>query len=192
MNLLIANTIAYSLIIITTFIILNFLTSGFITNFIKTKAARGKKALLFVEGRTGNYYRTGEIKEDELYYINREKVKKIITIKEGQVRRIMNIPFLMIDDIKNAILNPDYTTATGHDAANVDNLLTRAMMAPTTMLEKLVRIILLATIITIILVIVVGLLTFATKQGLLPIRNACETAAQNTIQIKQILTNTTI
>jgi len=191
MNPVIQNVIVYTSIIFIAFFVMNFITSGFIINFMKAKAGRGKKALLFVEGRTGNYFKVAEIKEDELYYVNREKVKKILTIRDGQVRRIMNIPFLQIDDVKNAIQNPDFTTASGHDAANVDNLLTRCLMAPSTMLEKFVKIILIIVIVLVLIAITTAFLVFMVKKGQAPIQSSCDTAAQMSIQIKEILTNTT-
>ena len=192
MNPVFINVISYTTIIFVSLFLFNFLSSGFLMAFIKTKAGRGRRALLFVEGRSGNYFKVGDIKEDELYYKNREGVKKILTIKEGQVRRIMNIPFMQIDDVKNAIQNPDFTTASGHDAANVDNLLTRALMAPSTMLEKFVKIILIITIVLVLLSIVIGFLVFKINSGMPSISGNSATAAQQCTAIAKHLNITNI
>ena len=192
MNPVFINVISYTTIIFVSLFLFNFLSSGFLMAFIKTKAGRGKRSLLFVEGRSGNYFKVGDIKEDELYYKNREGVKKILTIKEGQVRRIMNIPFMQIDDVKNAIQNPDFTTASGHDAANVDNLLTRALMAPSTMLEKFVKIILIITIVLVLLSIVIGFLVFKVNSGMPSISSNSATAAQQCTAIAKHLNITNI
>jgi hypothetical protein len=192
MNPVFTNVIAYTTIIFVSFFLMNFISSGFLINFIKAKVGRGKRALLFVEGRTGNYFKVGDIKEDELYYKNREGTKKILSIKEGQVRRIMNIPFMQIDDVKNAILNPDFTTASGHDAANVDNLLTRALMAPSTLLEKFVKIILIIVIVLVIVSLAIGFLTFKINSGIPSISGNAATAAQQCTAIAKHLNITNI
>ena len=181
MNPVIINVIAYVTVIFASLFLFNFLSSGFLLQFIKAKAGRGKKAIIMLRTVSGDRWVVGVFSEDELFYTNPQKIKKIITIKEGQVKRIMNVPFIQIDDVKNAILNPDFTTASGHDASNVDNLLTRALMAPSTLLEKFVKWILIIVIVMTLILIVTAFLTFKINTGIPSISsNSAEAVRQCT------------
>ena len=96
MNPVIINVIAYITVIFASLFLFNFLSSGFLLQFIKAKAGRGKKAIIMLRTVSGDRWVTGVFSEDELFYTNPQKIKKIITIKEGQVKRIMNIPLIQI------------------------------------------------------------------------------------------------
>lgn len=185
MNPVMQNVIVYCTIIFLAFFVMNFLTSGFIIQFMKAKAGRGKKALIKLKTVSGYVWITGVFSEDELYYTNKNKIQKILTVQPQQVQRLMNVPYLTIDDLTNSILNEDFTTASGHDASNVDNLLNRILMAPSTKLEKFVTFILIIVIVIALIVIVTAFITFMIKSQLPDIQNACSTSAQTAIEIKK-------
>jgi len=140
-------TTSYGAVILGGFLLINFLSNGFLFTFLRVKASRGRKMMVKIRQPLEDYYRPGEIKDNDLLFKDRDGIRRRLTLSDdgGDIYRSMNLNFIDVDEEKNAIQKKDYTIVSGHDAVKVDHLLTRALMKPQE-LDKMQKFILIACI----------------------------------------------
>jgi hypothetical protein len=132
MDDLIYFVISYIIVLLVGFLLIQFLSNGFFTTFLKVKASRGKKVLIKVNTISDTYYTSGFINEGFLKYKKR-RTKDFALIKipnKDCIYRAIGVNCIDIDDENNAVLKSDLTAVSGFDAVKMDNLLVRALMKP--------------------------------------------------------------
>lgn len=151
---------AYAAVLLMGFLLFNWLSGGTLTKMMKVKMSRGRKLLVRVRGVQGDHFLVGEIFEGFLVYKDRSgNNRRIVFNDRAFIVRAMGVGTVDVDDEKNAIVKPDFTTVSGFDAVKYDNLLTRALMAANPIDNKILIIIVLSAL-TLLAVIIVGILVF--------------------------------
>lgn len=166
---------SYLLIIIIGLLLMNFLTNGFITTFIRIKASRGKKIGVKVRAFGTHYFRVGEIDESSLRYKarktmgeNRKDKIKIINLPKNvdPTYKFLNITWVDVDENKNCVFYfqaDKYESVVGFDAVRMQDMIVRAAKKPnTTDWEKDIKFLKLMSgliILGIVIVIVVQVVT---------------------------------
>jgi len=142
-------------VIFLTLFLVNFLMGGLPLKYLAVKASRGKKTLVRVEAVTTTFYKTGIISEGVLEY-KASSGKKILSVKRGQVFRYMGVNCIVVDDVKNAVVDPvSFEAVKGFDPIITDNLINRALTRPS-MDDTKLKIVLLLTLV-IVAVSVIGI-----------------------------------
>lgn len=102
-------TLAFSGVIAILFFGLNFLTKGFIVQYLKVKGSRGKKILLFLHTATDTYFRPGQIIDGFMTYTDRNKKEKKIEFDETEyseyIGHTLGVPFGQVDENGKKMLN---------------------------------------------------------------------------------------
>ena len=142
-NAILAQAIGYFTAMVMGYIVVNFLSNGFLGTFLRVKASRGKFVLVRIRSALTDFFKTGEIIDNNLIYKGRDKEVKTLALPEDKpvIFRSMNVNAIDVDEAKNAIIAVDWSAITGFDAVKFDNLLTRALMQPEQQ-DKLLKIIL--------------------------------------------------
>jgi len=122
--------VSYIGIFLLGWLIIQFLSNGFFSKFMKVKASRGKLTLVKVHGISDTYYRAGHINETELRFKDRQKKSRMITVGRGDTYRAIGVNCIDIEDSKNCITRPDGETVAGFDAVKIDNLMVRCLTKP--------------------------------------------------------------
>lgn len=173
--------VVYGLVaIVFALLALNWWLAGLFGPFFKAKASRGRLLVVTVRNPVQDYYRTGEVIEDHLVYKNRQKVTKRIPMMEGVVSRRATVFWVDVDDAKDCFYKrDDGRGASAYDAAKTDNLFLRCLYRPTLVDDLLPKVTLVLCIGILLVVVVVGVLTFqhgskidlilSTVQGLKPV-----------------------
>lgn len=188
MNSVAAIIISELVIFFLSFFLMNYLTNNYVFTFIKAKASRGKKCVLEIYSINGVYCRTGEFKEAKLEYRNRAKVLKQITGATKEfVHHKFGVAHVYLDEVGDKLLKPDFTGATGHDGARVDNYLVRAITAPSLEQDKLLKACLLLIIVEFVALIVIGFLVFKTTKDIGLVK---EMVAAQSDKISSLVTQT--
>lgn len=153
---------AYTLWIAIIFFLLNALTFKFLGTFIRVRASLGRLVLVKIRGTTHYFFKSGTISEGFLEYkLDKHNIKKLSVTSDG-IGRMMGINFVVVDDQKNCVINPDLSSTSGFDAVKINNFMVRCLQAPR--LERSPN----TLIIILLVVILIGLLAvgFALfKQG---------------------------
>jgi len=140
-------TASYAMVILFGFLLMNFLSNGFLFTFLVVKASRGRKLMVKVRTPLEDYYKAGRILDNDLVFKDREKINRRITLPKEMpaIYRSMNLNFVDVDEETNTIVTKDYSIVSGHDAVKTDHLLTRALNQPVVD-DKFQKIILIACI----------------------------------------------
>jgi len=154
---------SYIIILLIGYLGMNFLTAGFITKFIAVKSSRGKKVLIEIHAVGDVYYRTGIINESILQYKDREKQKKSVLVDRSAIFYKAGVKCLFIDDVKNAVMKPDFSVVPGFDAVKFDNLLVRAMTNPA-LQDKFLKVILIVVIVLLFLTLANTFVAYKTQK----------------------------
>lgn len=123
---------SYIVVIILLFIILNFLTKGYIVQYLKVKMSRGRLTLIKCNDVTDGYYKAGKI-DNKRNLILKDRYNKIHTfanIQKTDVNRELGINLIEVDLVKGLLINRDFSNATGYDLTMMDELVNRAIMLP--------------------------------------------------------------
>ena len=138
MNEIYCFIISYVLVIGIAFFLINFLSNGFLTIFIKVKASRGKKILINVKSKIQHYFISGEIQGEMLVYhdreskANKQKTPKMLCINNNEVfYRAFGVNCVNIDEATNNFIKPSGENSAGFDAVTYSNLYIRALTKPT-------------------------------------------------------------
>lgn len=122
---------AYITVMVVTFAIFNFLSKGYLRNYLIVKASRGRKILVRVITYTGIYYKPGKIDSGVLQYKNiPTKDKDTYKIERDSLIQEMGINLITIDETTKKVIKPSTETTEGHDTTKFDYLLQRALYKP--------------------------------------------------------------
>lgn len=120
----------YLNVMLLTFIIFNFLSKGYLRNYLTVKASRGKKVLVRVLSLTGYYYKPGVIQSNFLSFKNRAKAIDSARLRKGDLIDEMGVKVVVFDEILKKIIPVNNDPREGHDTEHFDNILKRALYKP--------------------------------------------------------------
>jgi hypothetical protein len=123
---------SYLVVIILGYSIMNFLTKGFIRQYLKAKMSRGKLILVECNDVTDSYYKTGKIdtKRALLVKDNLKKVHTFAGITLNDVKRKLGVNIIEVDLVKGLLIKKDYSGATAYDLTICDDMINRGLMLP--------------------------------------------------------------
>lgn len=152
-NAIFAQALGYLGAMIAGYIIVNFLSNGFLGTFLKVKASRGKFILVRIRTPLNDFFKSGMVIDGSLTFKGRDKTVKTLALPKNKtvIFRSMNVNCIDVDENKNCIICVDWSAVSGYDASKFDSLLTRALMQPSDM-DKMTKIL----IILVIAAILVG------------------------------------
>jgi len=145
--------ISVSILLFGLFFILNHMTQGILFAWFKVKASRGKKVLVELSTQVGHYFVAGEIDDKVVNYTYKKKDKRVSIENQNCLFNILGVVGVWVDDSAAIVIIPSSGAAAKYDSEALDNLLKRAIMAPS-LNEEMMKKILIA-------VIVVGVLALA-------------------------------
>jgi len=103
---------------------------GFFWQFLRVKVSLGKFVLVKIRAVNRDYYRVGRVHEGFLVYKPTKHEKRISIPDSSVFYRSLGISWVDLDDEKNALVKPDFSTVTGFDAIKYNNLYLRALYSP--------------------------------------------------------------
>lgn len=184
---LITQTLAYLGCFLMPFFILNFLTKGFLFNFLKVLSSRGTKILVQLSNPIENYWSTGTIEGSDILYHDKEskrdkKQPKRLTIESGDiVYKIMGMNSVLIDDTKNAFLTKNLKGIISYNTERNENLIINAINKPKNEDdERREKLMLIISIVSILLLAVCAFLIYK-------INNDLTTLTQTVGTIKELI-----
>jgi hypothetical protein len=130
--LAIATQTYYAVSILIGIMLCNYLTGNLVSSIIRVRMSKGKKILINVRGTDQWYWTVAELNNDYIRYKDRDKLKKSIILEETLVMRSFNLPFVITDSVRNCLMKTNLQGVSGFDAKSVDNIIVRALTAPTT------------------------------------------------------------
>jgi hypothetical protein len=125
----------YSLVLLFLYLLLNFLTNGFLTIYLKVKfLGRSKNRLLImVRGRIQTYFIVGTVEGGDLLYQDNEarthgkKTVKRVKLSKNAIFRMLNVHCVFVDEATNCVLQIDLKGVSGFDAVRMNDLIKRAL-----------------------------------------------------------------
>lgn len=123
---------SYIIVLLLGYLIVNFLTKGFIAQYLKAKASRGKLILVECHDVTDSYYKTGKIdtKRSLLVKDNLKKIHTFAGISLDDVKRKLGVNIIEVDLVKGLLIKKDYSGATAYDLTITDDMINRSLMLP--------------------------------------------------------------
>ena len=176
--------ISYSVVLIGGFVLVNWLSNGFLLILMRVKATRGRKVLIIVKSKLQNYFVIGKVVEGFLIFrdnackLDDRKTEKRIAIPNGTVFRMFSVNCVWFDEEINCILRPNLKGVTGFDAIKWNNLLIRALKRPTIEDSKIILIIILILLIIVVLGMIAIFMRVSQLQALIV---SMQTVTQNVI-----------
>jgi hypothetical protein len=162
MNEIIAMTLGYMGVVVLAFVVINFLTAGFLKIFMNVKGARGKKIMTNIYALNRNYAKTGIVDNGWYVYTDANKHEKRMKIPKNSniFYRFLNITWVNVDEEKNVFISPDGHEINGFDAEKYNNLYLRTLYRPNLMDPKTQLMFISAIVTPLLVLIVIGLLMF--------------------------------
>jgi hypothetical protein len=164
---------SYIFIIVGGFLLINFLSGGYLTKFLRVKASRGGKILVKVHNKLKTYCVLGWLEGEDLLYFdneskrNKQKTPKRVTAKDRDIfYRFSGVWAVDVDEATNNVFKHDGSTIAGFDVIRWNNLYLRALMKPAPEdKDKLIAFITLALAGLCLLLIIVVLVKFGGLQS---------------------------
>jgi len=123
---------SYVVVVALIFIVINFLTKGFLSQYLKVKMSRGKHTLIKCNDVTDTYYKAGKI-DSKRNLIIKDRFKKIHTLTGlsiEYVRRELGVNLIEVDIVKDNVIKRDFSLAKSYDTTVYDEMLQRGIMLP--------------------------------------------------------------
>lgn len=113
------------------FMLIDTATRGYISTFLATKMAKGKKIFITVKSLNDRYYRTGAVNNQTFinYKDQNNKQQKLDIPKEHKWETMHGFRFIVYNEANNCIENPLYHEVI-YDSEKCENLYIRSMKAP--------------------------------------------------------------
>ena len=161
-NPIIAMTLGYLGAAVLVFLVINFLTAGFLFTFMNVKGARGKKIMTNIYAVNRNYAKPGIVDSGWYIYTDGNKHEKRMKIPKGQniFYRFLNITWVNVDEEKNTFISPEGREINGFDAEKYNNLYLRTLYAPSILDPKQQLQFILVIVTALMVLIILGLLGF--------------------------------
>ena len=123
---------SYIAVFVLIYVVLNFLTKGFIGQYLKVKISRGRLILVKCYDVTDTFYKAGMVNARRNLII-KDRLKNIHTfsgIDKMFIGRELGLNIIEVDLVKGILIKKDFTTATAYDLTMVDEMVNRALMLP--------------------------------------------------------------
>lgn len=134
---------SYTGLVLMFFFGMQFLTKGFIGKYLKVKASKGKKILVFVISPTDLYFAIGQFNGKRFDYVTRNKEEKTFSdIPEGAVFPIMGIFAIRVNEKTDLIYTREDVGVSGADPVATSAIIKRIMMIPPSESKLLVAVLL--------------------------------------------------
>ena len=130
LNDVLIQTGVYLGVVLLTFLIFNFLTKGFLRNYLLVKASRGKKVLVRIYSITGKYYKPGIIKSGMLSYKDRAGEKPVHKVTKTEVFNEMGVNCVEVDEETGGVKTVNFDAVEAMDNKKVDHLMVRCLYKP--------------------------------------------------------------
>lgn len=124
---------SYIVIIVLIYIVINFLTRGFIHQYLKVKMSRGRLVFVKCFDVADNYYMAGKI-DTRRNLLVKDKQKKVHTfskINNIYINRELGVNIIEVNLVEGYLIKRDFSGATAFDLTMVDEMVNRAIMLPT-------------------------------------------------------------
>ena len=157
---------SYFIVMILGFVIVNFLSNGFLYNFLIVKLSRGKKILVRCYDITNTYYSVGKFDSFSLKFKSTGgKIHRIKTIDSKKVQKYLNINLIEVDVANNNVINREFKSIKANNTEDVDVMLKRAIMLGSNS-EQIQKIILVIVVVLLIGFIAYVFYTYPQMQAL--------------------------
>jgi len=139
---LIQYIVSYVGVAVLIFLVLNFLTKGFIGTYLRVKGSKGRRCLTIVHSATDIYYRAGIWKENFYIFKDRSKDEKNLPIADVEfktfVKYTLGVPCIECDEVGNKLINTDFNIVqmVNVDPARLNSLIMRIKNRPVEMGSK--------------------------------------------------------
>lgn len=122
---------AYVIMMSAFVIAMNWLMRGFMWQFIRVRASRGRLTMLKIHAVNEIYFKAGRFEGQDLKYKNREGDECIFAgLPADSVHRMMGVDFVEIDEVNKCIWDRKGAVMQGNDPVHVDRLIKRAIESP--------------------------------------------------------------
>lgn len=129
-NPILEQTLYYAIVMLLSVFLVSLLQKGFFMNFLRAKISFGRLIIIKLKAVNRDHFAVGKIEDGFLIFKCPDGLKRLC-IPDGSVfYRALGIAWIDIDEEKNAICKPDYSTVTGFDAAKFQNLFVRTLYKP--------------------------------------------------------------
>ena len=145
---------SYIVVVVLLDVFLNFLTHGFLHQYLRVKTSRGRLILVKCYDVTDSFYKAGKI-DTRRNLIVKDRLGKKHTfskINSSYVGRELGVNRIEVDLVNGSIIKKDFSASTGFDLTAIDELINRALMLPRLKKDELWE----ATQKLILIVIVIG------------------------------------
>lgn len=129
-NEILIQTAYYFVVMLLTFFIVGLIQKGFFIPFLRVKISFGKFVLVKIKAINRDYYRVGRIEEGFLLYKSDGGMKRLSIPDSSYFYPSVGVRWIDVEEEKNAVMKPDYSTISGFDAIKYNNLYTRALTSP--------------------------------------------------------------
>jgi len=120
----------YAIVLFLGFFIVAFIQRGFFLKFLRVKISFGRLIMVKVKSVNRDHYSVGRV-EDNFLLFKLYKDWRRLTIPGAFVfYRSLGVSWVDIDEERNALCCPDYSTLPGYDAVKFSDLLKRALQKP--------------------------------------------------------------
>ena len=110
--------------------LISMLQKGFFMPFLKVRASFGNKIMVKIRAVNRDYFRVGWIEDAFLVFKSSDGEKRINVPDSSVFYRVMGTTWCDVDEVKNALVKPDFTVAPGFDAVKYNDLYIRALYRP--------------------------------------------------------------
>ena len=161
-NPIIAMTLGYFGVVLLAFLVINFLTAGFLRVFMEVKGSRGKKIMTNIYAVNRNYAKSGIVDNGFYIYKDGNGHEKRMKIPEKTIvfYRFLNITWVNVDEEKNVFVQPNGQEVNGFDAEKYNNLYLRTLYRPAVMDQKQQLMFILTIISAVGVLILLGVVAF--------------------------------
>lgn len=152
-------TFYYGIVMLLGAAIIGFFMKGFFWKFVKVKMSFGKYIMVKIKCIDKDIYSVGHVEEGFLCFKAHSKDKRISIEDSSPFYRSLGVNWIDVDDQKNAICKPDYSTVSGFNAAKYNDLYVRALYSPQ-IADKTERLMLALLVGIAIGIVVIGIIVY--------------------------------
>lgn len=139
---------------------LNWLSKGFLWQWLRVRMSRGKKLLVELHGSQDTYYMAGEMLETNLHTKNKRGEKLMyVGIKPECVYNTLGVQAIDIDEVNKCLWTRQGAVVQGNDPIEADALYNRCLKKPAEA-NLLVKVLIASLIILLLALLVMGFMGY--------------------------------
>ncbi len=139
---------------------LNWLSKGFMWQWLRVRMSRGAKILVCIHGAQDVYYKSGVFNESNLETKNRKKEKTLyVGIKPGFVYNTLGVQAIDIDEVNKCVWNREGASVQGNDPVEADILYRRCLKKPAEA-NLLIRVLIITLIVLVLALVIMGFMGY--------------------------------